>query len=82
MTVAEVLAYEDRFRYQLLDRMKQDCLYYLGYGGRHKKHLWAGNEAEQIATMREIHNSFPDDAKPEWLTLEEINQFAAEMNVE
>lgn len=66
-----------RFNYQLLGRLQQDCEYYLGHGNRAKKHLWAGDEAEQIAKMKEIYDSLPE--KPTWLTLEQIEQYEAQM---
>ena len=31
------------FRYQLLGRLQADCEYYLNYGNRNIKRLWAGN---------------------------------------
>ena len=68
-----------RFNYQLLSRLQQDCDYYLGFGNRAKKHLWAGDEAEQIAKMREIYNALSE--KPEWLTLEDIDRYEAAMIV-
>lgn len=67
------------FNYQLLSRLQQDCDYYLGHGNRAKKHLWAGDEAEQIAKMKEIYASLPE--KPEWITLEQIAQYEAAMVV-
>lgn len=67
------------FKYQLLARMQQDCEYFLGNGARHPKHLWAGNVEEQIASMRALHESFPVDAKPEWLTTEQIDDYAKRM---
>lgn len=66
---------EEKFSYQLLDRLRQDCEYYLGYGDRCKKHLWAGDEQEQINKMKELYNSFPNDKKPQWLTYEQILQY-------
>ena len=42
------------FEYQLLDRLKTDCNYYLGNGNRCEKHLWAGNVKDQIAKMKEL----------------------------
>ena len=39
--------------YMLLSRLKADCDYFLGSGGRAEKHLWAGTVREQIAKMRE-----------------------------
>lgn len=34
--------------YVLLDRLRTDCDYFLGAGGRSEKHLWAGNVHAQI----------------------------------
>lgn len=69
-----------RFEYSLLDRLRCDCDYYLGYGDRHVKYLWAGSEKAQIEKMRELYNTLP--LKPEWLTLEDINNYAKKMGVE
>lgn len=77
--VAAVDSPQNRFDYQLLGRLQQDCEYYLGNGNRAAKHLWAGNEAEQIAKMKELYNRLP--IKPEWLTLEKIEQYEAAMIV-
>ena len=38
--------------YQLLDRLRMDCEYFLGAGQHSEKHLWAGNRHAQIAKMR------------------------------
>lgn len=70
---------EQRFNYMLLSRLQSDCDYYLGYGNRNAKQLWAGNEAEQIDKMRELWNGFDTDAKPEWLTMEQIEDYASKM---
>lgn len=67
----------DAFNYQLLARLKQDCEYYLGHGNRATKRLWAGSEAEQIATMKEIYAVLRD--KPEWISLEDIARYEAKM---
>lgn len=69
----------DSHKYMLLDRMKQDCNYYLGNGNHLKKYLWAGDEKEHIEDMKALWNSFPDDAKPEWLTLEQIEEYEKQM---
>lgn len=63
--------------YQLLRRLQQDCDYYLGAGGRHKKHLWAQSEAEQIQKMKDLYASLRE--KPEWLTLADIERYEAAM---
>ena len=63
--------------YRLLSRLKADCDYFLGAGGRAEKHLWAGNVREQIAKMRELYAALPDE--PEWLTMEDIDRYAQRM---
>lgn len=66
---------EQKFNYMMLGRLKSDCDYYLGYGNRYAKHLWAGNEQDQIDEMKKLFNSFEDDKKPEWLTFEKILEY-------
>ena len=63
--------------YFLLSRLKDDCEYFLGAGGRAEKHLWAGNVREKIAKMRELYDALPE--KPEWLTQEDIERYAQRM---
>lgn len=75
----EIQRWELSFRYQLLDRMRMDCEYFLGYGGRHCKYLWAGNIEEQITYMRELWNSFAEEEKPVWLSMEQIDLYAMKM---
>jgi len=87
MTEAEFLADISRhgpeFRYMLLDRMRSDCDYYLNYETQcHPiyNHLWAHHDpAAQIAYMKYLWNSFPDDGKPEWLTMDQINDYERRM---
>jgi hypothetical protein len=66
-----------KFEYQLLGRLQMDCEYYLGHGNRATKHLWAGNELEQIEKMKELYAGLPE--KPEWITLEKISEYEAAM---
>ena len=61
----------------LLDRLRADCDYFLGAGGRSEKHLWAGSVHAQIKKMRELYDALPE--KPEWLTAEAIDRYAAQM---
>lgn len=71
---------DESFRYQMLDRLRSDCVYYLGYGNRCANHLWAcGDEAKQILHMMALYQSFPDNKKPEWLTADDIENFAVQM---
>ena len=66
--------------YQLLSRLKSDCDYYLGEGGRAEKHLWAGNVKAQIAKMLDLYALLPK--KPKWLTLEDIEHYEQQMTGE
>lgn len=68
------------FEYQLLDRCKQDCDYFLGYGGRCEKHLWGGNVHDHIEKMRELYSALQE--KPEWLSEEDINRYDSLMTEE
>ncbi|TPG71514.1 hypothetical protein EEL31_09155 [Brevibacillus laterosporus] len=56
----------------VLDRLRSDCDYYLGYGNRNKNRLYYNDEQRHIDQMKELYNSFPNDKKPEWLTYEQI----------
>ena len=68
----------NRFNYMLLDRLRCDCEYYLNYGNRSAQHsLWAQDEQKQIDKMRELYDLLP--VKPEWLTREQIDEYAAQM---
>lgn len=66
-------------RYSLLDRMRCDCDYFLGYGSRLNKYLWAGEPAAQIRFMKWLWESFKPEEKPEWLTLEQIEDLEKRM---
>ena len=63
--------------YRLLSRLKADCDYYLGAGGRAEKHLWAGSVEAQITKMRELYDALPE--KPEWLTEQDIDNYESQM---
>lgn len=68
--------------YMLLGRLVQDCKYYLGNGNRFDGNLWAGSVDKQIAKMKELWNKFPEDMKPEWLSMEDIENYEKEMTTE
>lgn len=65
-----------QFRYMLLDRMRLDCDSLLSGVANH---LWAGNVTDQIGYMKALWESFPADGKPEWLTMEQINEYGQKM---
>lgn len=81
-TMEDMLKHDAEFRYRLLSRLQQDCNYYLGYGNRYPKHLWAQNEKQQIELMIKLHDSFDEDKKPEWLTMDEILEYRKKMTTE
>lgn len=62
----------NKFNYMMLDRLRSDCDYYLGYGNRNKGRLCEKDEQKHIDEMKKLYNSFHDDKKPEWLTYEQI----------
>ena len=67
--------------YMLLDRLSEDCKYYINYkhAGASARCLWAKDEQSQIDKMRELYDLLP--VKPEWLTKEQIDYYAREMKV-
>lgn len=78
--VDELLSGSDSmFAYMMLDRMRSDCEYYLGNGNHYAGHLWAGNEKDHIAYMKEIWERFPKDEKPEWLPYDKILEYEDKM---
>lgn len=79
MDMNDILNHDKRFRYMLLDRMRSDCEYYLGYGNRYPKHLWAGNEKDQIEAMKALWKSFNENEKPVFLTYEQILYYEKQM---
>lgn len=79
MTREDILHHDLKFRYMLLSRLQSDCEYYLNYGGRSAKSLWAGDEQRQIDYMILLHNSFKEDEKPQWLTMDEILEYQKRM---
>ena len=68
---------DSRFLYQMLSRLESDCKYFLGNGGGTEKKLWALSVDNQISAMKEIYNKLIE--KPEWLSLEQINNYEKEM---
>ncbi|MGF7010664.1 hypothetical protein M2146_001188 [Lachnospiraceae bacterium PF1-22] len=67
------------FQYQMLSRLQSDCEYFLGYGNYSEKRLWASNVKNQIKEMKKLWNGFEKHEKPEWLTMEQINQYEKDM---
>lgn len=68
---------DEGYPYVMLDRMRSDCEYYLGYGNRSSKYLWAKDPKRHIEIMKAIYNRL--DPKPEWLTPEQIDEYEKKM---
>lgn len=68
---------EEKFNYQMLGRLKSDCDYFLGAGGRHTKFLWALDVDAQINAMKCSWTNLKE--KPEWLTWEDILEYERKM---
>ena len=60
-----------KFRYMMLDRLRQDCDCYLDRPV--ERHLWADNVEDQIKLMYDLYNTFEE--KPEWCTLDDIKNY-------
>lgn len=67
------------FLYQMLGRLESDCKYFLGNGNVYEKNLWASTVDNQISAMKEIYNKLEE--KPEWLSLEQINNYEKNMKL-
>lgn len=70
---------EPRFRYMMLDRMRQDCEYAIRNDFRSGNSLWAKDAKRQIEVMKQLWMSFPKEDTPEWLTWEQILEFENKM---
>ena len=75
----DLVGSDSEFRYRLLSRCIQDCKYFLGCGSRFSKYLWGCCVENHIQAMRILWDSFSDDEKPEWTSLEEIERFSKKM---
>lgn len=69
---------DDSFKYRLLDRMRSDCEYYIN-GAKSNKHLFMQNPQDQIKAMKDIYNSFSEKDVPEWISMEDINNYERQM---
>lgn len=65
------------FLYSMLDRMYEDCKYYLGWGHRNEDVLWAKDVNDQLRNMQHIYDLLPEE--PEWLTKEEFEELKKQM---
>lgn len=77
MNVRLMINMNSEFQYKMLDRMKSDCEYYLGYGNRSTKYLWGKSVEKHIESMRRIWNKLEE--KPAWLSMEQIDEYEEKM---
>ena len=72
--------------YTILSRCKQDCIYAINRAEHIdsmtslNKYLYGGSVDTCINTMRELYDKLPDTDKPEWLSLEDINDYERQLN--
>jgi len=70
----------NQFNYMMLNRLQSDCKYFLGNGNGSLKSLYYQDIDRHIEEMKKIYNSFPNEEKPEWISLEEIDSYQEKMN--
>ena len=76
--LSDFLSRPEGVRYNLLRQMSMDMEYYLNNGpayGYAEKHLAFGSLEGQTSVMKALYNSFSDEDKPEWITLETIDGY-------
>lgn len=69
----------NEFDYMMLDRLKSDCDYFLGNGNGYLGHLFCKDIDKHIDEMKKIYNSFSEEEKPEWISLEDIANYHEKM---
>lgn len=79
INMPEKVSERDKMNYMLLDRMRCDCEYFLNYGNRSVKNLSGDNVEFHIGQMKKLHDGFPEDKKPSWLTYDEILELERRM---
>lgn len=71
-----------QFEYKLLAGMKADCEFFVGYGRRSAHVLWGKDVSIHITSMKNLWNKLPDDAKPKWLSWDQILEYEAAMGLD
>lgn len=67
------------FDYMMLGRYKSDCDYFLGNGNGYEGHLYYKDVNRHCDEMEKLYESFAEDEKPEWLTMEQIKEYREKM---
>lgn len=70
---------EKSSQYMMLDRLRCDCDFYLGYGNRNTRNLWWGSPQAHIENMKKRWLEFADNEKPQWLTWGQILEYERQM---
>jgi len=70
----------NEYNYMMLDRLRADCDYFLGNGNGFLGHLYYKDIDKHIEEMKKIYESFSNKEKPEWISLENIENYKAKMN--
>ena len=71
--------HEREFDYMMLDRLRTDCDYFLGYGNGYDGHLYYKDVDRQCNEMLKLYNSFSDEDKPQWISDKQIEQYRKDM---
>lgn len=71
--IEDLLMRDEEFRYQLLGRMKNDCITSIQNG--RLTHLWGITVDNHIRYMEALWRSFPNDKTPEWCRLKHIKEY-------
>lgn len=69
-----------KFDYMMLDRLRTDCEYFLGNGNGYLGNLYYKDVDKHIEEMKKIYESFSNEEKPEWISLEDIDNYKQKMN--
>lgn len=67
------------FQYMMLARWKADCDYFLGAGNGCEAQLYHESIEKICDAMERQWKAFPENEKPEWLTLEQIKEYRSSM---
>lgn len=70
----------NEYKYMMLDRLRTDCNYFLGNGNGFLGHLYYKDIDKHIEEMKKIYNSFTEEEKPDWISLEDIENYKEKMS--
>jgi len=71
--------YREDIKTTLLIHMQNTCESYINDENKEKIILWGNSEINHIEEMKLIYNSFPEDRKPNFITMEDILRYEKEM---